>query len=68
MYSTLFQFSMDLFETLHTCCRHHEDVHVDLDGARVKFLKNNDLSNFILAFFFIVGLGVSVISSSYSSH
>ena len=24
----LLQFSMDLFETLHTYCRHSEDVHV----------------------------------------
>ena len=22
------QFSVDLFETLHTCCGHNEDVHV----------------------------------------
>ena len=26
----LLQFSMDCFETMHTCCGHNEDVHVDL--------------------------------------
>ena len=25
----LLQFSMDLFETFHTCCGHNEDVQVD---------------------------------------
>ena len=25
----LIQFSMDLFETLHTCCGHNENEHVD---------------------------------------
>ena len=26
---------MDLFETLHTCCGHIEDVHVVFGGARL---------------------------------
>ena len=28
---------MDLFETLHTCCGHIEDVHVVFGGARINF-------------------------------
>ena len=33
----LLQFSMDLFETLHTCCGHYENVRVGFDGARIDF-------------------------------
>ena len=28
---------MDLFETLHTCCGHIEDVNVGFGGARINF-------------------------------
>ena len=31
---------MDLFETLHTCCGHIEDVHVSFGGARINFDRN----------------------------
>ena len=33
----LLQLSMDFSETLHTCCGHNEDEHVELDGAISNF-------------------------------
>ena len=33
----LLQFSMDLFEYLHTCCGHDENVHVDFRWSRINF-------------------------------
>ena len=37
----LLQFSMDLFETMHTCCGYIEDVHVN-------FCKNYSLYNLVI--------------------
>ena len=55
---------MDLFETLHTCCGHIEDVHV---GFFVELeLILTELQPFELSHFSIVGYGVCVINSSYS--
>ena len=45
----LLQFSMDHFETMHTCCGYIEDVHVNFCRRKKKFLKNYgilDLDNF----------------------
>ena len=35
----LLQFSMDHFETMHTCCGYIEDVHVNFADEKIIFVK-----------------------------
>ena len=58
---------MDLFETLHTCCGHIEDVHIGFLmelGLIMTELQHIKLSHYRQLC--IVGYGVCVINSSYS--
>ena len=57
---------MDLFETLHTCCGHIEDVHVGFLVELELILTELQPFKLILGNFCIVGYGVCVINSSYS--
>ena len=72
------QFLMDLFETLHTCFGHTENVHVsflvelELILTELQPFELSHLGNFlhcrvvVQATFCIIGYGVCVINSSYS--